>query len=1073
MNISSFPMSTGSFHSGSMPGVPNTTAMSRTRREVPSNDVEPLRSERDKGNSELATQYGEALEKRFPGEATVISNIAPDSTFGQWRSQLRSALEDRDFLAWLQKEGYDPSSIELLPEYGSLSARNSRGRTRFTLKDNSAWATFAGPILAAASAYAPNGITHSALYADSVPLTQVAQFYGEEIHNDTTKDRQRSQEVRRSNAFATVGVGNERSEAALVAQKAQLGSKRDLLIFRETLVNALVDAPDYLKEQASLHAYRYLNVPNPPSYDVDAGLQSFLQSQQIRLDPDSGFHLNNQPMAGKSVNLLQFMTGNGWEHPANEDELDNLCRELFRSVEPRQRHGDFGGGLSWPVPLDAQMQQDIYNAVAYNSLKVPGFDKLKLSQDAFGYLTQTVKWTEDELKNPRQAALHLLNSPAAKALGEALRNEFEGTGSGDDWALSALQIGLDYHALLKPHEKNKVAGYDLSARENWGKPLSSVVKGLTEHLRKTYGDNAPVAAYLLLSHHAPELLVNDIPDSVTYGSPAWVSLKSIVAKAEMRAPGLAVAKTYEQLLNEDLKPITAAEKEVEAQAGREGLIHWAVADGAIAKRSDNNYTDDEVERAGVLANERFDTLMNASQAQRASVPSRKELALSLLKEHLSKTLGNIDLEKKFLMPSVAERDLKGPYSILDIYLNPQQHTVWESNDPSINVGSLSHTLRSLPPVNELFEKNVTDFADGFKGALDVSVRQLISTLPADDRAALENGELKFYTKEAFTRTTTLHGETLDFYTSEADEPNGKSVLIETTYKGKKRVYEVSTQEGTLRLQEDLAEGVKTGLGTWQGLPLSTGAFESKSNVMITEVQAEGTEDKAKRRAKRDSSSPVPTFNSPRTQYIADTVANQMFTRSERENLIEAARGVTTFDTEVTVFEQIQAVTRALIPFASAIDSFQKGKIGQGLIFLAFDIFGFVVGGVGALNRISKVVKVGGSVGGKAGRLARGLLSAANPFAGGKAIVTRGLPLHISALGKGTFSWKIISTNRSVDRVYQGKPKDIVAGTEGGTGEVNVIAQQDPVTEKWYRYDYKTNKRYGTPLDGFEVQNAAT
>ncbi|WP_176159801.1 hypothetical protein [Pseudomonas fluorescens] len=872
---------------------------------------------------------------------------------------------------------------------------------------------------------------------------------------------------------AEVSQNRVDTDAALIsAQKNMLGNRRDLVTFREALVSTLVKVGDYLEQQSTLHAYLYRNVPNPPAYDTDAGLQSYLGSQQIRLDPDSSFHLHNQPMAGKSVNLLQFMTGNGWEHPVNEDDLDNMTQELFRVVEPGPLQGDFGGGLSWPVPFDAQIQQDIYDAVAYNSLEVPELDKLKLSQNAFGYLAQTMNWTEEALNSPRQAVIDLLNSPTAKALGHALRDEFEGAGSVDDWVLMALQIGLNRDALLKPDEKNKVAGFDLSAREHWGKPLSSVVAGLTRHLSKSYGRNAPVAAYLLLSHHAPELLVKHLPEHVTYGSPAWVSLKSIVAKAEMRSPGLAVTKRYEQLLNEDLKPITAAEKDVEARAGQEGLIHWAVADGAIAKRPDNHYTAEEIERAATLASERFDTLMNASQAQRASVPSRKALALSLLKEHLPKALGNIDLEKKILFPSVLDRDLKGPYSILDIYLNPQQHTVWESNDPGIDVGSISNVLRSLPPVNELFEKSVTEFADGFKGALEVSVKHMMSTLPVDDKEALEKGALKFYTQENVTRTTRYSGASRLSSASHSDTVENKAVLVESMYQGKRRIYEINTQRGTLHERADLTDGVKAGLGEWQSSGSKNPKVSVRSNIRITEVKPGGVEEVAQRAGRPDSSSPVPTFNSPGTHFIAQTVANQMFTPSEREALIKAARGVTTFDTEVTVFEQIQAVTRALIPFASAINSFQQGKIGEGITFLAFDIFGFAVGGVGALSRISKAVKVGGSVGGKAGRLARGLLSAANPFAGGKAIVSRGLPLQWSALGKATFSWKVISTNRSVDRVYQSKPKDVVTGTAGGSDGANVVAQQGPITEYWYRFNLKTNKPYGTPLEGFEAKSTA-
>lgn len=90
--------------------------------------------------------------------------------------------------------------------------------TLFTLQDNSPWATFAGPILAAVKAYAPDGITWSALYEESAPLKWIAQFYGETIHNESFKDRQRAQALQENKAFSTAGAGKERSEEALVEQ---------------------------------------------------------------------------------------------------------------------------------------------------------------------------------------------------------------------------------------------------------------------------------------------------------------------------------------------------------------------------------------------------------------------------------------------------------------------------------------------------------------------------------------------------------------------------------------------------------------------------------------------------------------------------------------------------------------------------------------------------------------------------------------------------------------------------------------------------------------------------------------
>ncbi len=54
---------------------------------------------RDQGNSELAAKYAKALEESTlpPWRAGDITDIALNSSFGQWRAQLRAALEDKDF----------------------------------------------------------------------------------------------------------------------------------------------------------------------------------------------------------------------------------------------------------------------------------------------------------------------------------------------------------------------------------------------------------------------------------------------------------------------------------------------------------------------------------------------------------------------------------------------------------------------------------------------------------------------------------------------------------------------------------------------------------------------------------------------------------------------------------------------------------------------------------------------------------------------------------------------------------------------------------------------------------------
>lgn len=861
------------------------------------------------------------------------------------------------------------------------------------------------------------------------------------------------------------------------AKKSAAGNRRDLEKCLRALVNVQLKGSQFLDEQEALHAHRYQGFR---PYDRAEGFVNYLRSQWIQVDPDSDFQLNNESKAGQRVKLLDFIDGLGWERPATMFEVRNMSGAMFRLLRssPPPPFGDLGGGLSWPIPLDQPTQQAILEASCSEAFRSSRHGELPSTHNGAVLMLQHHHWSDAELKDPRTALLNLMNTPSAKAVGEQAKARFSGAGSAQDWLLTMLQVGINGHSVMHLNEKNKLAGYDLSQRDNWGKPLSSVVTGLTEHLAQTYGRNAPVVAYLLLSHHAPELLVKDVPDTVTYGSPGWVGLKAIVAKVNFHTPGSAAGQTYEALIKNDLEPVTNAERDVEAFAGREGLIHWAVADGAIEKRDDNNYTDEELEKARTLSSERFDILKKASDAQRNPLVPRKEKALRILKEHFAGAYQHVDFEAKVLMPTENHQYLRGPYSILDIYLEPQLHTRWYSTDPAVPFADMFETFRHVPPINDNYEKDITDYHDALHGAMDVTIKHLMSQLPVQDREALEYGELSVYAEETTTRSHTSLGRHRSSMTSVSEQPaDSRSLLFVTQYGATKTVYEVNPQQGYIHKRSDLSGDLKPGLqGEWSSTSSSrvglSGVKRTQARPSIREVVADAEEERQKRRARDKAPGALQTFTSARTQYITDTVLSNIFKPGEREALAQKARGVTTFDTELTVFEEIQAVTRTLVPFASAIDRFQKGRVAEGLGFLALDVFGFVAGGVFAGV---KIAKLGPGLLGKAGGiLTRAAISAANPFAGGKAIVTRGLPWFKSAWGKGTSAWRVISANRGVDRAHRDKKDGVSTGTYTNMGgnSARITAQLDETTQKWYGYDRTTHSRFGLPLEGFSPDSAS-
>ncbi|MCT7104009.1 hypothetical protein M1702_25030, partial [Salmonella enterica subsp. enterica serovar Poona] len=61
-------------------------------------------------------------------------------------------------------------------------------------------------------------------------------------------------------------------------------------------------------------------------------------------------------------------------------------------------------------------------------------------------------------------------------------------------------------------------------------------------------EKANIQANLKLASRAPELLVKDIPATVTHGSPAHVSFSTAVARIEAETPGRASTMSYGEVM---------------------------------------------------------------------------------------------------------------------------------------------------------------------------------------------------------------------------------------------------------------------------------------------------------------------------------------------------------------------------------------------------------------------------------------------------------------------------------------------------------------------------------------------
>lgn len=81
-------------------------------------------SPRADADGELAGQVASAL-RQVKGDghddAIMVENIPPNSTFGQWWSQLGRAMESPQVRDWMRENGINPNSVMIDPNTGKIT----------------------------------------------------------------------------------------------------------------------------------------------------------------------------------------------------------------------------------------------------------------------------------------------------------------------------------------------------------------------------------------------------------------------------------------------------------------------------------------------------------------------------------------------------------------------------------------------------------------------------------------------------------------------------------------------------------------------------------------------------------------------------------------------------------------------------------------------------------------------------------------------------------------------------------------------------------------------------------------
>lgn len=783
-----------------------------------------------------------------------------------------------------------------------------------------------------------------------------------------------------------------------------------------------------------------------------------------------------------SPSMAIAVTELGFELPRTADEVTALANTLEQQagVHPL---GNFGGGLSWPIPMSQQDQTKLFSFLYVEKENpLPGLPLPVDGKGTLAYLMSGSSVDQDDLKDPVKALQKLLDSPKAIALGQALQDRMEGvpTDTGIyDYLLTAIHLGLDPESIRTPGH-NKIAGFDIAQPALWGRGPSTVIDFLSQHLigkGRATADTAKLATRLLLARTAPQFLVKDIPDGVKTSTQAWANLTIATAAIEAQRPGATANMTFAQVMAYP-QNAEASSPEVE-KAKNNALVDWAIANGILTKAPGNNYTPAQINTVIRTFNTQQNKRLDASAALEAEIPSRKQMALEILRERFKEEIANAklktppeDFEALFEKPILTSEAPRGKYERGVVFaMNTPVDIVmmdWadrrrlKSIDPTFPVEKLNTPGRFGIPDN--FDQLALNVIRKKEEATKTVIRHMISQLPLEDRKNLQFGKIEFI--QEGTRRAGQKG----FLAPIEAEPQ---LLLKVEREGKTYAYEINFNENTIK-QVPPNRTIKK--QSWPskryiGNIKVTKEFKPKTmNVDNDDITKE-----------RPAGDKIPnSFDVSRTAKISRAFVEHL--QFNEDALKEIARGETPEDTIRNRGEIAKNILLDLIPFRSAISNFIQGNLGEGLSDLILDAFSFLTAGAGAAGKLMKIGKSALSATAKGLKVARVIgvttLKELNPLsgvgdlaAGGGRLLSKGAAALIE---NGKYA---VNTLRGATGNYDllkaaSKNNGVVATGSYKVGDEFFEAGAVLDNGKWYAYNPVTGRAYGPPLPMFNAKSIA-
>lgn len=1005
----------------------------------------------------------------------IVEDIPRNSSFGQTRVLLDNVIKSPAFQSWAKENDVDLSKeISINLDSGTINVTTMGAKPRNPFDFSPPRATprsidihsFAGwPLLkSVAKTLAGSGSVVSfdpATPATRAKIADIAQFHGHTLPFDSALSPSEQQ------AAITQYLNKWEHKNDLFAEHIDIPSKEHLdsqashlgdLANRQAVIAAIPQIADAVLEGLEHHFSKSSLAKEEDHAEYNLIIKQRMQialDTPIQIDPASSYFKDRHLKPGVAVTLRDYLTGHGLLIPTTAQELRNIAQSLASPPPQRPAHGDLGGALSWPTPMSETDQNALRFAIDRSVLT-------EADENLLDYLTRDLPTLNSD---PRQALEDLLKSPNAKHLAATAEREVGELASSDavsDWVLTALYNSLDLWG-SDPAKRTSAAGFNLADLKYSAASASTIRKALAEHLilqGKATPKTVDLAVTLLLSRKAPELLVKDIPETLTKGTHSWVSFATAVARIEAQAPGSTSQMTYSQvMMQHELAPITLADKLVEQQAQTDTLKDWGVYNGVLDWNSADQYAEEDMAKVRAAFKDQVGQLNEASNTFSSMTPDLHKMAIDEIKRqnpHLSEE----QIKQKVFTPKTSGfLEFPGPYSLLDIFLDSGQYfkdidlNIYTSSDKDIDPGTITIKAMSNSDVVTHFNKVIEPYFKNFEKATHTQVKHLIAKLPIEDRKIIEHGKILIskevdvsYTPYSLVQEKKDSAPTSIFLQSEYVDENGNKST---------HTYEIDSTNNIIRKRADLNDKTPG--------PIPDEKINAKHLVPLV-PDGDYNDNVLDPWSRANDNNAPNSFASEKTQYIADAMVKKIGIRDYADSL----RGTTTFDGEVPFWQKIEDFVLGLIPGYSAIKNFINGNWREGIIDLAFDAFGFLLAGAGAAVRAASagVRTVSSTFGSTVKKLLRGAIGALNPV-DIQGVLQAGVQEGISYLanqrpaGNNQPRIKIkydpVKIFRNVENATVGR-----ASVQGNMADIGATHKNG----KWYALDPISKQPYGLPLKDF-------